>query len=304
MSSTSIWSQDALFARFQPLLGSWQGNGSGYGGSSSTIDASFRPSESFIKVIHHAVFKGEDGESAPYHHDEGFISFDKNREQFVYRQFNSEGYINQYVLDKEESDDSTWVFIAESFENFDSEAKAVFRLVLGDNSELQTRFDLSLPGQKTMCIGKNTMHRKEEPAQTTRPRVSGIGGIFFFSKQPQQLKAWYAENLGLAVNDYGSSFEFRNAHRPDEINYLQWSPFHQSSDYFQPSEKHFMINYRVEHLDELLASLKAKGISILGEVQTYPYGKFAHLMDPEGNKIELWEAIDSVFTEMGGPTSK
>ena len=136
------------------------------------------------------------------------------------------------------------------------------------------------------------------------PKVTGIGGIFFFSKNPDKTKEWYANNLGLAVNQWGSSFEFRNANRPEEINYLQWSPFQHGSDYFAPSKKEFMINYRVQNIEGLVAQLKENGVTIVDEIVTYDYGKFVHIMDDEGNKIELWEPIDSVFTAMGGETTK
>jgi predicted enzyme related to lactoylglutathione lyase len=129
-------------------------------------------------------------------------------------------------------------------------------------------------------------------------------GIFFFSDNPEKSRAWYAENLGLEVNEWGSSFEFRNANRPDEINYLQWSPFKQGSAYFAPSKKEFMINYRVQNIEALVKNLKANGVTVVDEIETFDYGKFVHIMDDEGNKIELWEPIDSVFTAMGGKTTK
>lgn len=136
------------------------------------------------------------------------------------------------------------------------------------------------------------------------PKVTGIGGIFFFSEDPEETKKWYATNLGLEVNEWGASFEFRNAHRPDEINYLQWSPFKQDSDYFSPSKKEFMVNYRVQQIEALVEKLKANGVTVVDEITSYDYGKFVHLMDPDGNKIELWEPVDRVFTEMGGKTTK
>ena len=136
------------------------------------------------------------------------------------------------------------------------------------------------------------------------PKVTGIGGIFFFSNNPNETKDWYAKNLGLEINEWGSSFEFRNANRPDEINYLQWSPFQNGSDYFAPSKKEFMINYRVQNIEGLVDKLKNSGVTILDKIESYEYGKFVHIMDPEGNKIELWEPIDSVFTKMGGNTTK
>lgn len=89
----------------------------------------------------------------------------------------------------------------------------------------------------------------------TTPKVTGIGGIFFRCKNPEAVREWYSKHLGLAVNEYGSSFEFRNAHRPDEINYLQWSPFKEATDYFNPSDKQFMINYRVSNIEALVKQL-------------------------------------------------
>lgn len=136
------------------------------------------------------------------------------------------------------------------------------------------------------------------------PKVTGIGGIFFFSKNPEKTKEWYATHLGLEVNQWGSSFEFRNANRPDEINYLQWSPFNQGSDYFAPSEKEFMVNYRVQNIEGLVKQLRESGVTIIDSIETFDYGKFVHIMDEEGNKIELWEPIDSVFTTMGLKTTK
>ena len=136
------------------------------------------------------------------------------------------------------------------------------------------------------------------------PKVTGIGGIFFRSPNPAASREWYARNLGLAVNEYGSSFEFRNANRPDEINYLQWSPFDENTDYFSPSQKQFMINYRVQNIEALVEKLRANGVTICDDIVSYDYGKFVHIMDDEGNKIELWEPVDRVFTEMGGETTK
>ncbi len=136
------------------------------------------------------------------------------------------------------------------------------------------------------------------------PKVTGIGGIFFKSKDPKGSREWYSKNLGLAVNEYGSPFEFRNAHRPDEINYLNWSPFAEDTEYFAPSEREFMINYRVQNIEGLIEKLKANGVTIVDEIEEYDYGKFIHIMDHEGNKIELWEPVDHVFTAMGGETTK
>lgn len=138
----------------------------------------------------------------------------------------------------------------------------------------------------------------------TTPKVTGIGGIFFKSKNPKETKEWYGKHLGLAITEYGSPFEFRNANRPDEINYLNWSPFEINTEYFAPSEKEFMINYRVQNIEGLVKNLKENGVTIVDEIESYDYGKFVHVMDPEGNKIELWEPIDTVLTDMGTKTTK
>ena len=129
-------------------------------------------------------------------------------------------------------------------------------------------------------------------------RVTGIGGVFFKCKEPDKMRSWYNENLGLVTNEYGSLFEFRKTDDPDKIGYLQWSTFSHNTKYFEPSKKEFMINYRVENLVELLEDLKKKGVEIVGEMEEYEYGKFAWILDPEGNKLELWEPVDKVFTDL------
>ncbi len=136
------------------------------------------------------------------------------------------------------------------------------------------------------------------------PKVTGIGGIFFRSENPKETREWYGKNLGLEINDYGSPFEFRNANKPEEINYLNWSPFDENTNYFAPSKKEFMINYRVQNIEGLVKKLKENGVTIVDEIEEFEYGKFVHIMDLEGNKIELWEPVDSFFTETGGATTK
>lgn len=150
---------------------------------------------------------------------------------------------------------------------------------------------------------ENKQSNSEEGDANT-PKVTGLGGIFFKCADTEKTKAWYADNLGLEVNQWGSSFEFRNANRPEEINYLQWSPFKDDTTYFEPSGKDFMVNYRVQNLEGLVAKLRANGVTILDEIETYDYGKFVHILDADGHKIELWEPVDSVFTAMGLKTTK
>lgn len=153
-------------------------------------------------------------------------------------------------------------------------------------------------------VNTNTVKQTETAMNDTTPKVTGIGGIFFLSDNPEETKEWYGKNLGLEIDDYGSPFEFRNANNPDQINYLRWSPFKKGTDYLAPSKKEFMINYRVQNIEGLISKLKENGVTILDEIVAYDYGKFVHIIDPEGNKIELWEPVDSVLTRIGGKTTK
>ncbi len=150
---------------------------------------------------------------------------------------------------------------------------------------------------KTKNINKNS------EADTT-PGVTGIAGIFCFSENPEETKIWYEKNLGIQTNEWGTRFEFSNASRPEEINNLQWSPFKTGSDYFEPSKKEFMINYRVRNIEGLVKILRENGVIVLDSIVTCDYGMFVHIMDNDGNKIELWKPVDRVFTEMGRKTVK
>jgi len=153
-----------------------------------------------------------------------------------------------------------------------------------------------------MSFSQQADHDEKTPP---KKKVTGVGGIFFKAKNPDSLRTWYCTHLGLATNEYGSMFEFRLADKPEEKGYLQWSPFSEKTKYFAPSQKEFMINYRVENLEELLEELRAGGVTILDTVETYDYGKFVHILDPENNKIELWEPVDNVFTRTyEGKTTK
>ncbi|UKJ06650.1 VOC family protein [Solitalea lacus] len=126
-------------------------------------------------------------------------------------------------------------------------------------------------------------------------RVTGIGGIFFKCSDVEKQREWYSKHLGIQSGEYGGTFEWRLKDEPDHVAYTAWSPFKADTDYFSPSEKPFMFNYRVENLIELLKVLKEEGITIVGEVEEYPFGKFGWIMDPEGNKIELWEPNDKNY---------
>jgi predicted enzyme related to lactoylglutathione lyase len=137
-----------------------------------------------------------------------------------------------------------------------------------------------------------------------KPKVIVFGGIFFKAKKPSRLRKWYRDHLSFNLNPYGSSFEFRNANNPDKVQYFLWSVFKNDTDYFSPSTKEFMVNFRVENIEKTVAYLRKIGTEIIYEVTTYPYGKFVHILDPEGNAIELWEANDDFFSDLMGPTNK
>ena len=124
-------------------------------------------------------------------------------------------------------------------------------------------------------------------------RVTGLGGFFFKTEDPKGLKNWYGKHLGLPVDDYGCTFWWKDKDGKDCST--QWSTFAKDTTYFQPSEKQFMMNFRVADLVELLAVLKEEGVTIVGEIEEYEYGKFGWIVDPEGNKIELWEPKDEAF---------
>jgi predicted enzyme related to lactoylglutathione lyase len=120
-------------------------------------------------------------------------------------------------------------------------------------------------------------------------KVTGLGGIFFKCDDPKKMNEWYAKNLGLPVGPYGTIFKWRHDDDLSKEGQTVWSPFKNDTKYFEPSKKDFMINYRVENIEELVAQLKEDGITIIDEIATYDYGKFVHILDPEGNSIELWE---------------
>jgi predicted enzyme related to lactoylglutathione lyase len=126
-----------------------------------------------------------------------------------------------------------------------------------------------------------------------KKRVTGLGGFFFKTKDPNSLKEWYKNHLGLPVDTYGCTFWWKDAEGNDCST--QWSPFKEDTTYFQPSEKPFMMNFRVENLVTLLEVLKQEGVTVMDKIEEYEYGKFGWILDLEGNKIELWEPNDAVF---------
>ena len=138
-----------------------------------------------------------------------------------------------------------------------------------------------------------TLYFGEPETNEPQKRVIGVGGFFFKSEDPSKLKDWYKKHLGLNTDDYGCTFWWMD----DKGNKAstQWSPFEADTKYFEPSQKQFMQNFRVHNLDGLLIKLKEEGVTLVGEPEAYDYGKFAWIIDPEGNKIELWEPVDRAF---------
>ncbi len=121
-------------------------------------------------------------------------------------------------------------------------------------------------------------------------RVTGIGGIFFKCKDPKALGEWYRRHLGLDVQDWGGvAFRWAGPENPQGAGTTIWSPFKEDSAYFAPSTAPFMINYRVEDLHAVLTSLRAEGCTVDSKIEESEYGKFGWVMDPEGNRLELWQ---------------
>jgi predicted enzyme related to lactoylglutathione lyase len=144
---------------------------------------------------------------------------------------------------------------------------------------------------KDMADKKDQTEKPASKVDNT-PKVTGVGGIFFYSDNLEETQKWYAENLGIEMNDWGSSsFDSRDLNNPDQINSLQWKPFKKGDEYFSPSKKEFMINYQVQNIEGLVEKLKKNGVKFVDSIETYDYGKFVHILDKEGNKIELWEPI-------------
>lgn len=120
-------------------------------------------------------------------------------------------------------------------------------------------------------------------------KVTGIGGIFFKCDDPKKMNAWYEKHLGIPVTDWGAMFQWRHLDNPKKEGYTVWSIFSADTKEFDPSKKDFRINYRVENIEALVKELKNANVTILDDITDSEYGKFVHILDPEGNSIELFE---------------
>lgn len=129
-------------------------------------------------------------------------------------------------------------------------------------------------------------------------KVIGLGGVFYRFENPAKMRLWYQQVLGITTNDYGVLFEFNNGE--NSLGYLQLGTFDKSSDYFEKSQS-CMLNFRVDDMNALIKKLNENNVKILNEVAEYEYGKFLHIQDPEGNRIELWEPVDRVFQSDSSP---
>ena len=122
------------------------------------------------------------------------------------------------------------------------------------------------------------------------PRIIGIGGVFFKAENPEKLAEWYKRHLDMPVAEHGSAvLRWREFESPQTEHATAWGPFPIDTDYFDPTNKPFMINYIVEDLDGLLDQLAAAGVWVDERREEYEYGRFAWIQDPEGTRIELWE---------------
>jgi predicted enzyme related to lactoylglutathione lyase len=187
----------------------------------------------------------------------------------------------------------TWAKLAASINNNTHKIKIA--------TTMKKKIVILLAFVLTFALGfsfKSITTKSSNSEQSIR-KVTGIGGIFFKCKDPKKMREWYKTNLGLNTNEYGAVFEWRQGADTTKKGFTQWSPFSEKTKYFEPSTKDFMINYRVENIEELIAQLQKSGVIITDTIEAYEYGKFVHIMDIEGNKIELWEPNDIEFEKLG-----
>lgn len=307
-----VWAQsskqDSIWNPFIFFTGNWQGEGKA-GGAAGKYERTYQFifNKKFIEVKNKSTYPPTAQKTdAEVHEDLGYISYDKKRKTYVLRQFHIEGFVNQYLLDTISPDGKEIIFITESIENIPSgwRAKETYRLL--NENEFTETFELAAPGKEFEVYSTVNMKRIQVPetVSDTTPRVTGIGGVFIVSDNPKETNQWYQTNMGFDIDKYGAVFEYRNANKPDEVNYTSWAVFRRNNPYLEPSKKDFMINYRVHNLEGMIRNMKKNGVTVLDTIETYDYGKFVHIMDADSNKIELWEPVDSVLSKIPRKTMK
>jgi predicted enzyme related to lactoylglutathione lyase len=156
----------------------------------------------------------------------------------------------------------------------------------------------------TFCLGFTAAKLISDKTPVPTGHVTGIGGIFFKAENPDSLKKWYSAMLGMPTDQYGTNFVWYQGADSTKHGSTQWSVFNAKTKYFSPSKKEFMINYRVDNLDMMMKRFLENNVTICDTVAIYDYGKFVHIMDPDGNKIELWEPNDAVYDKYIGASVK
>ena len=131
-------------------------------------------------------------------------------------------------------------------------------------------------------------------------KVTGLGGLFFKAEDTDKTREWYSRHLGIPFTEWGGwGWEWRHRDEPEHVGRTEWAPFKADTEYMNPSDKPFMMNFRVDDLDALIEQLKTAGVELVGEPESHEYGKFAWIMDPNGIKIELWEPAGEVRDDAG-----
>ena len=153
----------------------------------------------------------------------------------------------------------------------------------------------------SFCVGFafKSIIANQSNVTTKIKKATGIGGIFFKCKDPNKVKEWYQRHLGFNTDQYGTVFEWWQGADSTKKGFTQWSPFAEKTKYFEPSTKDFMINYRVENIESLVEEFKKNGVTVVDTIETVNYGKFFHILDVEGNKVELWEPNDIEYEKLG-----
>ncbi len=185
-----------------------------------------------------------------------------------------------------------------------------YKGVKENHCRIPTSWKAIVQGQQIKLLqvyGDTKLHSdiiaKNNPGVETNnsPRVTGIGGLFFKSKDPKNLREWYKQHLHMDAGPYGAKFDWRQGDDPSKYGCTQWTIFGEKTTYFAPSTKDFMINYRVNNLTQLVEQLEKEGVTLVDTIQDSDYGKFIHILDCEQNKVELWEPkVEDYNTKVGG----